>query len=161
MAEPPYFHIGIVVPDLEEAIRRFSLHHGLSFPEPAAIRIPDPSGSGADHEIRVVYSKEGEPFYELIEATVSGIFPSVTQGAVHHVGVWEEDMAKRVADLRAGGIAIEASGVGLDGRTGLAEGVVPHWVITEPGPTGLRREYVDAGMRPGIDVWRESGRFPG
>ncbi|MEV5976627.1 VOC family protein [Streptomyces sp. NPDC052114] len=161
MTEPPYFHIGVVVPDLEEAMAQFSLHHGISFPEPAAIRIPDPGGAGPGHEIRVVYSKEGAPFYELIEATVSGIFPSVAHGEVHHVGVWEEDMAKRVSELRAEGIAVEASGVGLEGTTGLVEGTVPHWVITEPGPTGLRFEYVDAGMRPGIDAWRELGRFPG
>ncbi|MEU8872207.1 VOC family protein [Streptomyces javensis] len=161
MTEPPYFHIGVVVPDLEEATIQFSLHYGISFPEPAAIRIPDPSGSGTGHEIRVVYSKQGPPFYELIEATVTGIFPAVAHGEVHHVGVWEEDMAKRVLELKAKGIGIEASGVALEGRTGLVEGATPHWVITEPGPTGLRFEYVDADMRVGIEAWRELGRFPG
>ncbi|MET8661712.1 VOC family protein [Streptomyces griseus] len=161
MTESPYFHVGVVVLALEEAMAQFSLHHGISFPEPATIRIPNPGEPGGDHEIRVVYSNEGAPFYELIEATASDIFPSVSQGEVHHVGVWEDDMARRVAELRAGGIGIEASGRGLEGHAGLMEGAVPHWVITEPGPTGLRFEYVDSAMRPGIDAWRELGRFPG
>jgi hypothetical protein len=160
MNEPSYFHIGVLVPDLDKAMEEMSRQHGVTFPTPAAIRLSSPDGSHEDL-IRVVYSKDGAPYYELIEATADGVFGGSGQEKIHHVGIWEEDMAGRVKLLRENGVGVMASGVGLTGRPGLIEDATPHWVITEPNALGIRFEYVDLAMKMGIEMWLETGEFPG
>jgi hypothetical protein len=160
MNAPPYFHIGVLVSDLDKAMEEMSRQQGVTFPKPAAIRLSRPDGTGEDL-IRVVYSKDGPSYYELIEATPGGVFDGTAEEKVHHVGIWEENMAERVRLLREDGIGVLASGVGLTGRPGLIEDATPHWVITEPSALGVRFEYVDAAMRMGIEMWLETGEFPG
>jgi hypothetical protein len=159
MNESPYFHIGVLVPDLDKAIEEMSRQHGLTFPAPAAILLTNADGS--EDVIRVVYSKDGAPYYELIEATAGGVFSGSGEEKIHHVGIWEEDMARRVKILRENGVGVVASGVGLTGRPGLNEDMTPHWVITEPNALGIRHEYVDKAMKMGIEMWLETGEFPG
>lgn len=160
MKDSPYFHIGVLVPDLERAMAEFTRQHGLAFPKPAAITFAKADGSG-EESIRVVYTKNGPPYYEFIEVLPGSVFGDASGGPVHHVGVWEDDMAGRVKLLRENDVAVMASGLGLSGRPGLMEDAVPHWVITEPNAFGVRYEYFDAALRPGIEMWIETGEFPG
>ncbi|MEU9100360.1 VOC family protein [Streptomyces sp. NPDC048361] len=156
MSEQPYFHIGVVVPDLEKAIEYYSRMHGLDFTKPAHVtnpRIEDPH----PHEqvVHVAFSKQGPPYFELIESDGDeGIYSSAKEGQILYLGFWEADMDGRMEKLRAEGIGIEAV-------SRSAEGATPDWIITEPDAMGVRYEYVDLAEKQAIETWIETDEFPG
>lgn len=149
-----YFHVGMVVENLEEAMTRYSEVLGLSFAEPARVQVPrleDPHPH--QHEVHVTFSKDGPPYYELIEAAGDGIFSRRFVGEILYLGLWESDMAGRLAKLEAQGIGIEASF-----KTSADD--VPFTVITKPDLYGIRLEYVDVSSKEGIERWIETGVPP-
>ncbi len=147
-----YFHIGIVVPNLNKAMKDFSQILGITFPNPEYFhisRLEDPEPHS--HDPYVVYSREGPPYYELIEAGGDGIFSAKHQGKIHHLGVWEEDMTARVK-------ALEKEGIVIDAWFRNKEGSVPFAVITSPqSPLGIRIEYIDRSLQCTIEQWVETG----
>lgn len=150
-----YFHIGVIVPDLEKAMTDFSRVLGLTFAEPARVHIPflsDPESHG--HDVHVTFSEDGPPYYELIEANGAGIFGPAMQQQILYVGMYEPDMAGRIATLKEQGIRIAAA-------ARFEADATPDWIITEPDVLGIRLEYVDSQDKPGIDRWVHTGIFTG
>lgn len=155
MTVETYFHIGVIVPDLEKAMEDFSRVLGLTFAEPTRVHIPflsDPDPH--PHDVHVTFSEDGPPYYELIEAHGDGIFSAREERKILYLGMYEPDMVGRIATLRE-------QGIGIDAAARFEEGATPDWIITKPDVLGVRLEYVDSRDKPGIDRWVHTGVFTG
>jgi catechol 2,3-dioxygenase-like lactoylglutathione lyase family enzyme len=152
---PPYYHVGIVVPDLAKAIARFSDVLGIKFAQPATFHIPrleDPNPHSA--ELVAAFSMTAPPYVELIQAAGDGIISVANAGRILYFAVWESDMAKRLEILRR-------QNVGLAALMRMDASSPPFAMITKPDLMGARIEYVGDAARPAIEEWVRTGVFPG
>lgn len=150
----PFFHTGIVVPDLSEAIRHYSDSLGIRFTEPGVFSIPrleDPDPH--PFELTAVMSRTEPPFLELIQAHGTGIVSPAQCGKILYHGYWEIDMDARLAALRAGG-------EGVDAVFRMEEGGTPFAMITAPDRFGNRIEYVGADGADPLIEWVRTGILP-
>lgn len=150
-----YFHVGIIVRDLERAIARYSEVLGIRFTEPATFHIPcleDPKPH--DGKLVAAFSMTKPPYYELIQANGDGITSVALAGNILYFGVWEADMAGRLAKLRA-------QNIGFDALFRMDASSPPFAMITKPDLMGARIEYVDVSDKKSIEEWVTTGKFPG
>lgn len=148
------FHVGIVVLDLEAAMEHFSSVLGLTFNEPRTVyfnRLEDPDPRTA--EIRVVFSKEGPPHYELMQGGPGTVYADFAEG-VHHVGVWQRDAQAKLEQLAARGIPHESRVVMPDGRA-------LSWFNDPSQLFGVRMEFVDDADRPTLEQFMRTGAYDG
>lgn len=156
-AEPPlsYFHVGIIVPDLESAIARYSDVFDIQFTDPATFQIPyleDPEPH--DGQLVAAFSRTQPPYYELIQASGNGITSEALAGNILYFGVWETDMAGRLRKL-------QSQGIGMDALFKMDAHSAPFAMITKPYLMGARIEYVDVSDKEAIEEWVRTGKFPG
>jgi catechol 2,3-dioxygenase-like lactoylglutathione lyase family enzyme len=154
-APPSYFHVGIIVPDLKEAIARYSSILGIPFTDPATFHIPyleDPEPH--DGQLVAAFSMTQPPYYELIQANGNGITSRALAGHILYFGAWETDMAGRLKKL-------QAQGIGLDAQFKMSAESPPFAMITKPDLMGARIEYVDVSDKAAIEEWVRTGKFPG
>ena len=158
-APPPapasYFHIGVVVPDLEKALARYSDVLGIRFTEPATFKIPrleDPDPHPGT--LVAAFSMTEPPYYELIQAAGTGIIAPANAGRILYFACWEADMAGRLAALRK-------QKIGVDALFRMDAASPPFAIITAPDLYGARIEYVDVSDRPPIEEWVRTGKYPG
>lgn len=86
----PYFHVGVLVRDLDVAAATFAARLGIDF-EPVR------TGTLATGDrTRYCYSLQGPPFIELMQMTGEGAFRGPDEG-LHHVGYYETDLPGRCA----------------------------------------------------------------
>jgi catechol 2,3-dioxygenase-like lactoylglutathione lyase family enzyme len=149
----PYFHVGILVEDLEAAVDRFSKVLGLTFNDPLmatfdCLEDPDP------HEgfVRCTYSRQGPPFIELLEANGDGLFSLAGGEGVHHVGYWDADVDARCALLSGQGVEREARVANPDGTTFSA-------FTRREDLFGLRLEVLHDASREATERWIATGVF--
>ena len=109
-------HVGILVPDLEEAIERWSAATGYTFSPIARYRtsrysdLSDPAPHY--HDARMSFSREGLPKIELLEVTGSGTH-GPDQLGFHHLGFRGfDDPALRLAELER--LGVRSDGMSLD-----------------------------------------------
>lgn len=145
MSAPLIEHIGILVPDLEEAIGRWSAATGYTFSPIARYRTTryqdrsDPSSHF--HNARISFSREGPPRIELMEVTGSGTH-SAEQVGIHHLAfTGVEDPEARMEELRA-------LGFGDDGRSLLEDGRLHLWFTEKEALDGIRLEFVSPAPAP-------------
>lgn len=162
---PTYHHVGVLVPDIEEAIRWYADVLGITFHPPARMitqgRVdPGEFGDEEPHEgvSHLAWSADGPPYYELAEAKGEGhgrgMHSLEKQGAgLHHVGTFTLDVEAEMARLRGLGVGLQGWVLGPDGRAMVC------WTERSP-QTGLAVEYIDERLRPGIQAWIEEGRPP-
>ncbi len=138
------YHVGIVVPDLEEAMTELHDSLGVTWPEPRSRRRSFRAGTRRfTTELRFVYSYQGPPHLEIIEGRPGTPWDPDTAGPIHHVGVWVDDLARAAHRLVAAGAPIEVT---YD--TDDLESFTYHVTAS-----GLRVELVDATRRPGVEAW--------
>lgn len=150
-----FFHVGIVVPDLDKAVGHYGDVLGIEFTEPAVFSIPrleDPTPH--PFELTAVFSRTEAPYYELIQASGEGIVSAAHAGKILYYGVWETDMAARLEQLHA-------QGVGMDALFRMDAGSTPFSMITAPDLMGARIEYVGIEDRGPIEEWVRTGIYPG
>lgn len=150
-----FFHAGIIVPDLEKAIARFSDVLGIKFTEPATFHIPrleDPDPHAAD--LVAAFSMTAPPYYELIQADGDGVISIANGGKILYYGMWESDMARRLEQL-------EKLKIGWDALFRMDAKTPPYALITRPGLFGARIEYVEDTARAPIEEWVRTGKYPG
>jgi catechol 2,3-dioxygenase-like lactoylglutathione lyase family enzyme len=141
-----FFHVGIVVEDIEQAVARYSDVFGITFSEPETAVIPylaDPEPAPGPVEQIVAFAKTAPPFYQLIQARDSGVFSRANTGRVLYYGYWETDMAARIARLGE-------LGIGIDARLAAGPDVLPYAVITAPALLGVRVQYVNPSLHPSL-----------
>lgn len=150
-----FFHVGIVVPDLDKAVAQYSDVLGIEFTEPAVFTIPrleDPHPH--PFELTAVFSRTEPPYYELIQAAGDGIVSAAQVGKILYYGVWETDMRARLEQLRT-------HGVGIDALLRLDAHATPFAIITAPDLAGARIEYVGIEDVGPIEEWVRTGIYPG
>ena len=87
------FHIGIIVPNMEAGMEEISSRFGVTWPRPpgaAEVLARTKEGTGPLSS-RFVYSAEGPPWFELIEA-VPGTVWAAQASNIHHIGAFVDDM---------------------------------------------------------------------
>jgi catechol 2,3-dioxygenase-like lactoylglutathione lyase family enzyme len=121
MMQPrPIEHIGILVPDLEEAIDRWSRATGYTFSPIARYTTPrwtDHSDAEPHHhDARISFSLQGPPRIELMEVSGAGTHGPLQLG-VHHFGFQNvaspEDARDELADM---GISSDGCSLDPEGR---------------------------------------------
>ena len=96
----PFFHVGIVVEDLEAAMTELSTTIGLTW------RAPHHSTYG-EWEIKVVYSIEGPPFIELVQGGAGGPWDSSRGSPIDHIGYYAEDVVAEAERLAEAGLTFD------------------------------------------------------
>lgn len=151
---PSFFHIGMVVADLDKAVARYSDVLGIEFTEPHVFDVPrleDPYPH--PFKLTAVFSRTEPPYYELIQAEGEGIVSPAQVGKILYYGCWETDMDRRLEQLRAQDVGVDALFRPGPGRT-------PFAIITAPDLLGARIEYVGIEDVGPIEEWVRTGRYP-
>jgi hypothetical protein len=139
-----FFHAGVIVPNLEKAIARFSDVLGIEFEDPQ----PHPG------KMVAAFSMTAPPYYELIQADGDGITSIANGGKILYFGIWESDMARRLEELAK-------QVIGWDALFRMAPTATPYAMITKPDLLGTRIEYVEDTAREPIEQWVRTGKYPG
>ncbi|MFT4265243.1 MAG: VOC family protein [Nocardioides sp.] len=128
----PFFHVGVLVRDIDEAVRDFSEVLGIEFED--ILTAPVATGE----TIRCCYSYGGPPMLELVEATGTGIWrPDLGEG-LHHLGFATPDVAA-VCPAFSG--EVDTIIPGADAGDG------PRVIYTRPQVLhGVRVEYLKSSM---------------
>lgn len=141
MTVETFWHVGILVFDLDAAIGRFSKLLGVTFNRLSADVdvVGHSEGQGSLH-LDAAFSAEGPPFYELMQAHEDGIWGRQQGEGVHHVALWEPDINRRFAKLRELG-AVEELLLSFPDSRLLA-------YLTPASAHGVRMEFVDERFKP-------------
>ena len=141
-----FFHVGYVVPDLAEAMRRLTASAGLRWAVartlPVTLRTP---ASEIATEVSLTYSVQGPPHLELIAAQPGTVWSSDHCG-LHHLGYWSSRFADDVDALTRAGFEVEAGAVD-------EHGALARFVYLREPYTGLRVELRDDARRPATERW--------
>ncbi len=132
-------HIGVLVPNLEEAIERWSAVTGFTFSPIARYRtdryIDHTDEHPHFHDARISFSREGSPRIELMEVTGEGTHGSDQLG-IHHLGIQNiaspETERERLAEI----------GVGIDGCSLNEDGRILLMFTDKSALDGIRIEYI-------------------
>jgi catechol 2,3-dioxygenase-like lactoylglutathione lyase family enzyme len=125
-----YFHIGILVKDVEAARADFTARLGVQFEPVHSQQIATGETS------RFCYSLQGPPYLELVEMSGTGSWSPDQPEGFHHLGLSDPDLPARCA---AFGPGVELIAPGPDGS--------PLVALTPPEALhGVRVEYFDASM---------------
>ncbi|WP_435260523.1 VOC family protein [Streptomyces sp. 1222.5] len=161
---PFIHHVGILVGDLESAIRRWSIGTGYTFSQVARYRTDfyvDRSNSEPHfHDARISFSREGPPFIELMEFCGEGTHSAAQGEGIHHLGFMDyPDVDGRLQALEEDGVGCD--GMALDGP----EGNILLWFTDKQYLHGIRLEYVAELPQPivmddGRPAYRDERGFP-
>jgi hypothetical protein len=150
----PFFHIGILVIDLDEAIADFGRAFKARFNPPSVVHVGVVwNKSTIEHDVRVTYSIDGPPYLELIEGHETGYYSLERGEGIHHVGLWVPDLDKTLsASDRFQTLHIEAT---LPNKatccvTSLSAPASLH---------GVRLELIDERRRSGLEAWINGSHF--
>jgi catechol 2,3-dioxygenase-like lactoylglutathione lyase family enzyme len=136
-----WYHVGIVVPDLEAARNRLSRLLGVRWgPVVELDAVPYRDGAGRDVELptALCYSAS-DPGLELIQECPGSVWVTNPYSNLHHLGFWTEGMGAVSDELTGAGCPLE-----LCGRSGAG---APVSFAYHRDPLGVRIEVVDAAMR--------------
>jgi len=104
MTATDLYHVGVLVHDLEAGIQHFGASLGLTFETPRLYSVlVEHRGESTPRQLRVAYSIEGPPFVELLESQSEGPWHGGHGEGLHHMGFHEDDLAGRLAALKAAG----------------------------------------------------------
>jgi hypothetical protein len=151
------YHVGIVVPSLEDGQAHFADLFGLRWAPvleaPTAMRRTD--GSVDTVDLRLVYSIDA-PHLELIEAVPGSIWVLNPHSNIHHIGFWSDHLVDDRERLHGGGCPMEVMGD--------SGGSDPLFWSYHNDRLGVRIELVDQALRPvmqaGWDGASEAGSSP-
>ncbi|MDT2005824.1 VOC family protein [Rhodococcus opacus] len=150
------YHSGILVRDLDEAMKHFADTLGYTFNPPTSVRVHELedriAGTTGPGKARVTYSRQGPFRLELIEFTGNGIYGADLGEGLHHLGVWEPDPEARLRELEEAGKSVDAIFRRPDGTVS----------VIYAGPvdvSGVRIEYVNAAQRERLEHWFDTGEL--
>ena len=156
MFSAPYYHIGMVVHDLQEAAAHYSKLLDITFTEPtdSVLCIENPQqGQSESIKVMAAYSRTRAPYLELIQSNGNGIFSDRNAGGILYFGVWEPDMEGRVQKLKE-------QGIGIDALISSECGKPANAIITAPDRMGVRMEFLSTILRIPTEVWVLTGKYP-
>jgi hypothetical protein len=145
MATTRPFHVGVLVADLEQAMRKFEAVLGIHFRRPRQMRfLREMAGTATEERTaRATYSVEGPPYIELMQADgtdAEGLTGLGGGERLHHLGVWVPDtVGHRAALTSANLVEAEAAFASPDGQ-------LRAWMCRPSSFYGLRVEFTDASL---------------
>lgn len=153
---PGLFHTGIIVADLDAAMRDLGAALGLTWVEPLESSGPIHVRAGpALRRSRVTYSVEGPHHIELIEQVDGTAWRAVRGGPlVHHLGF-------TVADVDAESARLEALGFSREAWQPDPDGAAARYAYHHNPHAGIFIELVGQAQRAAVQRWLETGRPPG
>ena len=126
----PFFHVGILVRDIEAARADFTATLGLHFEPVHSQQI------ATGETTRFCYSLQGPPYLELTEMTGTGSWSPELPEGFHHIGLSDPSLPARCA---AFGDRVDVIAPGDNGS--------PRVVLTPAEALhGVRVEYFDAAV---------------
>ena len=126
----PFFHVGILVRDIEAARADFTAKLGVEFEPVHGQQI------ATGETTRFCYSLQGPPYLELVEMTGTGSWSAGQPEGFHHIGLSDPSVPDRCAAFgdRTDPISADESGA-------------PRVVLTRPEALhGVRLEFFDAKL---------------
>jgi hypothetical protein len=137
----PYFHVGVIVPDLSAAQAELSEQVGVTWgPVLHLDETEVRDGDGVDIVLptTMCYSIEA-PHLELIEEVPGSVWQCNDHSNLHHVGFWSDDVPAASSRLSAIGCPLQ-----LCGRAG--DAAPASWAYHR-NSLGVRIEVIDAQLR--------------
>ncbi len=102
-----FYHTGIVVPDLDAAMARYTAVGGYYWTNPMTNKLPVRIGSvSREVEVTLVYSLQA-PHLELIQEVPGTPWTAAPGNAVHHVGYFTDRLADSAHALEANSFRLE------------------------------------------------------
>ena len=157
MTIQPYSHVGLLVHDLDAAVARFGEVLNLTFAQPNVAHVDhmEEDGKVEPIDLRITYSQQGPPYYELIETQEGGGIYSKEYGeGLHHIGLWEPDCEARLDTLKSKGLEPQAIQYTAKNRIAVV-------YFRPAGLHGMRLEIIDQAHQPSIEEWINGGVFRG
>lgn len=108
--DAPYFHVGLVVEDLDAAMAELSSAAGLQWAKVVSREI-------GEWTYRLVYSTTGPPYVELVEGGAGTPWDVSTGPRLDHLGWWIGDVDAELERLAAAGVPVERDLRELDSAT--------------------------------------------
>jgi catechol 2,3-dioxygenase-like lactoylglutathione lyase family enzyme len=142
MDRSEFFHVGIVVPDLDAARARFTELLGVVWGpvvHTEAIELRDGAGNDLVFPNKICYSTAA-PHLELIEEVPGSEWECNEHSNLHHIGVWSGAL-----DADSGQFSAVRCPLTICGR---ASGDAPVMWAYHRDPLGVRIELVDVALRP-------------
>ena len=139
------FHVGIIVPDIEQGMAEIARRFGASWPRPpgsASVRVRTRAGVQVLNS-RFAYTAEGPPYIELIEAVPGTVWEAGAGSRIHHLGAFVDDLDAEIERLTAEGAELELASVDEDGARVLGVSYVN-------SALGVRLELLPASGRERI-----------
>ena len=160
MLDKSFYHVGIVVPRLEEALDHLAATLGVRFGAVTEVdfAVEDPAGRTTTVPLRMVYSAE-PPFIEVIEEVAGTPWVCNPHSNLHHIGFWAEGLqASHVVRVLMTHEEIpDLDGLASDGDE-QADDLEPAACVEQdpaaPRPVAPRDEH--GGLMPGL-VCRPAG----
>ena len=138
------FHVGVVVPSLEDARDHLRDLFHLTWGPIGALDIAkrDAEGNDLTLPLRMCYSAgdaKGSPRIELIEEIPGSVWECNEHSNLHHIGFWSDALVDDIGALNAARCPMQLSG--RDGDVAPVQSAY-HW-----DPLGVRVELVNIEMR--------------
>jgi glyoxalase/bleomycin resistance protein/dioxygenase superfamily protein len=144
-----YFHVGIVVPDLEAAQLRLTELLGVEWGPVLVNEIDVRDGDGVERVVpnKICYST-ASPHLELIEEVPGSPWVCNEHSNLHHIGVFSSSLTDESGRFHAAQCPLEW----MDGR---GAGPPEVWAYHRD-PLGVRIEIVNDALRPAMEqfMWR-------
>jgi catechol 2,3-dioxygenase-like lactoylglutathione lyase family enzyme len=143
-----FFHVGILVPDIREAMARFTDVLGLEFKEPAVAHVDDFDDTTGRRvlDLSITWATTGPPFVELLESQGDdGLYGSRMLG-LHHLGLYDQAPESLIDELVGKGLRREATQWTPEGRI-IAVYTSPEELL------GTRLEFIDQARERGMNDW--------
>jgi catechol 2,3-dioxygenase-like lactoylglutathione lyase family enzyme len=149
-----FFHIGILVEDLDVAISSYTKAFGVRFRDPVDMPMPGleeyPPLPNQTTSMKVAFSIDGPPYFELIKNDHLGLFGQDHEG-IHHIGAWDSENVEQ---------ELQEAEVGLEARNILPDGCVLTRFTRPDHLHGVRFELVDHRNAATIQHFLDTGQFP-
>lgn len=147
-----FYHTGIIVPDLDEAMDRLSALAGYRWITPVSYTLPFRTMSGTQEVTSTfVYSLQA-PHVELIKEVPGTAWTAAPGNAIHHLGYWADDLAECAKILEDNGFAFEATA----GTAPPDLALFAYYVDA----AGTRIEIVDRALFPDFPAFLQSAAGP-
>ncbi|OBH43150.1 VOC family protein [Mycobacterium mantenii] len=147
-----FYHTGIIVPDLDEAMARLSALAGYRWITPVSYTLPFRTTSGTQEVTSTfVYSLQA-PHVELIKEVPGTAWTAAPGNAIHHLGYWTDNLAESAKILEDNGFSFEAT----------ADTAPPELALFAYylDAAGTRIEIVDRALFPDFPAFLQSAAGP-
>ena len=142
------YHTGLVVPDLEAAMARFTALAGYRWINPMSYTLPFRTTAGtSDLTSTIVYSVQA-PYLELVQEVPGTPWTAAPGNAVHHLGYFTDDLVATAQQLEASGCTFEMTA----DMPGTELALFAYYI----DPVGTRIEIVDRALFPDFPAFVQS-----